>query len=298
MEFTGATVEEAVRAGLNALGISRSEAVIVVIDEGAKGLFGLGAKQAVVRISTLTAGTQPAPGQPPAATTDEYDDDDDDEDDDYEEDDVDDEEDDLEDEEEEEDVFGDDDEPDESEVPGELDADEDEEDDQEDEEDESGPENKDEIIDVTRSTVLELLDKMHVRADVRAKMMPYDSHSKRSAVAVDISGDDLSILIGRKAETLEALEYITRLIVGKELNDAIIVNIDVQGYKKRKEQRLRRIAQSVARQAVDTGRRQYLEPMSAADRRIIHMELRNHPEVYTESVGEGERRKVTINPRV
>jgi spoIIIJ-associated protein len=158
-------------------------------------------------------------------------------------------------------------------------------------------EDESELLQITRATVAELLEKMHVRAEVSARMSAPDDVSGRAAVMVDISGDDLSILIGRKAETLDALEYITRLIVGKEISSSALINLDVQGYRKRKEQRLRRIARTVARQAVETGRRQFLEPMNAAERRIIHIELRDHPEVYTESIGEGSRRKVTINLR-
>ena len=284
MEFHGNSVEEAVESGLKAMGLARSEADIEVLEEGSKGLFGLGSKEALVRItrkSPEAAGTQ-APAEDatefsedPFDDDDEFDDDDDDDDD----------EDDYDDDDDEEDDYDDDD-----------DEDDDEEDDDEFDDDDEFSEEQ-EIVAVTRETVIELLSKMHVSADVDVKLTPKDPHSRRASVSVDITGDDLSILIGRKAETLDALQYITRLIVGKELSSSVIINIDVQGYKKRREQRLRRIAQSVARQAIETGRRQYLEPMSAADRRIIHMTLRDNPNVYTESVGEGYRRKVTINPK-
>ncbi len=258
-EFHGITVEEAIETGLKALGITRQEADIQILEEGSKGLFGFGSKQAIVRISVNT----PQFSTAPKMVLDDIEDEDIEVDDD--------------------DVYDD----------VYYDGDEDFQDDVA-----TGPLSEDdEIVAITRETVIELLSKMHVGADVSAKMMPKDPHSNRSAVSVDITGDDLSILIGRKAETLDALQYITRLIVGKELSSSVIINIDVQGYKKRKEQRLRRIAKSVARQAVETGRRQYLEPMSAADRRIIHMTLRDDPNVFTESVGEGFRRKVTINPK-
>lgn len=266
-DFTGASVEEAIDIGLKTLEVSRDQVAIQVIEEGTKGLFGFGSREAVVRITILgKAGRAPHTPQDntsvtiPERTIPIDDEDDGDE-------------------------FVDD------------DADEDEDEDDYGDAHAGTLADDDHVVAITRETVIELLQKMHVSADVAAHMTPKDSYSKRAAVAVDITGDDLSILIGRKAETLEALQYITRLIVGKELSSSVIINIDVQGYKKRKEQRLRRIAQSVARQAVETGRRQYLEPMSAWDRRIVHMELRNHPDVYTESVGEGSRRKVTINPK-
>ncbi|HOV05793.1 MAG TPA: R3H domain-containing nucleic acid-binding protein, partial [Anaerolineaceae bacterium] len=104
----------------------------------------------------------------------------------------------------------------------------------------------------------------------------------------------LSILIGRRSETLNALQYITSLIVSKELNRWVPLMIDVQGYRNRRERQLRQLGRRMAEQAVQSGRKQTLEPMPANERRVIHMELRNHPQVYTESVGEEPNRKVTI----
>jgi spoIIIJ-associated protein len=115
-------------------------------------------------------------------------------------------------------------------------------------------------------------------------------------VTVNVNGDDLSILIGRRAETLNALQYITSLIMSKELGRFIPVVVDVEGYRVRRENQLRQLARRVAEQAIKTGRRQILEPMPANERRIIHIELRENPQVTTESVGEEPRRKVTINP--
>jgi spoIIIJ-associated protein len=276
-EFTGATAEEAIANGLNALGINREEAIIVVIEEGSKGLFGLGSKDAVVHVRPADPAKYAATMERPIPAEEEFKDEA------------------LEDEDED---FSDDDFSDEDFSDEDIDG---ADDDGFKQEDDSAARvwtgEEEDLMQITRATVEELLEKMHVRADVSAKIMPPDDHSGRSAVVVDITGDDLSILIGRKAETLDALEYITRLIVGKEVSSSVLINLDVQGYRKRKEQRLRRIARTVARQAIDTGQRQYLEPMSPAERRIIHIELRDHPEVYTESIGDGHRRKVTINLR-
>jgi len=74
--------------------------------------------------------------------------------------------------------------------------------------------------------------------------------------------------------------------------------VDVQGYKQRREQNLRRLAERMATQAVRSGHTVYLEPMPPYERRIIHLALRDHPDVTTQSVGEGNRRRVTIIPRV
>jgi spoIIIJ-associated protein len=138
---------------------------------------------------------------------------------------------------------------------------------------------------------------MHVRAEVSASFGEPDDERSRTPILVDISGKDLSILIGRQAETLNALQYISGLIVSKEIGRNLTVIIDVQGYRKRREQQLRQLARRMADQAIKTGRRQMLEPMPANERRIIHIELRDHPQVSTESVGEDPRRKVTIIPK-
>ena len=113
-------------------------------------------------------------------------------------------------------------------------------------------------------------------------------------ILVNIEGDDLSILIGRRSETLNALQYITSLIVGKRLNRWVPLMIDVQGYRARRERQLRVLARRMAEQAIHTGRRQVLEPMPANERRVIHLELRDHPQVATESIGDEPNRKVTI----
>jgi spoIIIJ-associated protein len=156
--------------------------------------------------------------------------------------------------------------------------------------------NEDITLYVARETVIELLDKMKVRATVKSYYGEPEDIRDRVPVYVDINGEDLSILIGRQAETLNALQYISSLIVGKELGHSIPLVIDVEGYRKRRTQQLKYLARRMADQAVKTGRRQVLEPMPANERRIIHIELRDNPEVSTESIGEEPRRKVTINP--
>lgn len=156
-------------------------------------------------------------------------------------------------------------------------------------------EDEDPALTTARETVSELLEKMKVRARVSARFGEPDDLRSRSPILVDIQGNDLSILIGRQAETLNALQYITNLIVGKELGKTYPVVIDVEGYRKRRENQLRQLARRMAEQAVKTGRRQVLEPMPANERRIIHIELREHPQVETESMGEEPRRKVTID---
>ena len=153
------------------------------------------------------------------------------------------------------------------------------------------------MLNVARDTVLELLKAMKVRARVTVQMGHPEDPQDRVPVQVDIRGDDLSILIGPKAETLNALQYIAGLIISKEIGHAIPLVVDVEGYRSRRSQQIRQLARRMAEQATRTGRRQVLEPMPASERRLVHIELRDHSEVKTESVGEDPRRKVTILPK-
>jgi spoIIIJ-associated protein len=155
---------------------------------------------------------------------------------------------------------------------------------------------EEEAVRITYETVEELLQRMGIETEVKAWWGDVVPPGRIRPLHVDVRGDDLSILIGQRGETLDALQYITRLIVGKELKRPISVMIDVEGYRARREQQLRRLARRMARQSLETGRTTSLEPMPANERRIIHVELRDDPNVTTQSVGEGERRKVTIIP--
>ncbi len=150
---------------------------------------------------------------------------------------------------------------------------------------------------IAKNVVVELLERMRVKAVVEpCYIAPEDERDER-IILVDIQGDDLSILIGRKSETLNALQYIASLIVSKELGRWVPMMIDVQGYRKRRDRQLRQLGRKMAEQAIQTGRRQVLEPMPANERRVIHLELRSHPQVITESTGEEPYRKVTISPK-
>jgi spoIIIJ-associated protein len=144
--------------------------------------------------------------------------------------------------------------------------------------------------------VSELLEKMHINANVDTRVGNTTGRDGAPNIMVDITGNDLSILIGRRAETLNALQYVSRMIVGKEIGRASNLILDVEGYRERRERSLRQLAQRMAKQAIKSGRRQTLEPMPANERRIIHMELHESEDVSTQSVGDEPRRKVTIIP--
>jgi spoIIIJ-associated protein len=150
-----------------------------------------------------------------------------------------------------------------------------------------------EEVSIARETINIILEKMNVDAVVKVRLG--DSEENRvQPVLVDIEGNDLSFLIGRKAETINSLQYITSLIVSREVGRWIPLQIDVQHYRQRREEEVRKLARRIAEQVVSTGRKQILEPMPPNERRIVHLELRDNPNVETESTGEEPRRKVTV----
>jgi len=158
------------------------------------------------------------------------------------------------------------------------------------------PSEADPLLDHTEAVISKLLHLLNLEAQVSAHYGERDREERRN-VHVDIRGNDLSILIGRRSETLNAFQYIASLIVGKEVQDWVQLVIDVEGYRERREKQLIQMAKRMADQVAKSGRRQTLEPMPSAERRIIHIALRDHPDVLTESTGEDPHRKVTIVPK-
>ncbi len=243
LEVIAPTVEEAIETGLADLNMSIDDVEIETIDEGSKGLFGLGGRQARIKI-TIKNQTTPiktrkveklvAEPKPEVHT----------------------------------------------EKPAPIKI--------------SSTNGEDPTLKTARETVSELLEQMHIHAQVTATFMDTPDEKGQIGVLVEVTGEDLSILIGRKTETLNALQYITSLIVGKRLEKWIPLVIDVEGYRGRRERQLIQLALKMAEQAVTTGRRQTLEPMPANERRIVHIALRDHPQVTTESTGEEPFRKLTI----
>jgi spoIIIJ-associated protein len=114
---------------------------------------------------------------------------------------------------------------------------------------------------------------------------------------LNIEGEDLGILIGRRGETLAAIQYLLRLMVNHRMRRWVNLVVDVEGYKSRREEQLRSLALRMADRVAKSGRAVALEAMPPAERRIVHITLRDHPDVTTQSVGEGDHRKVTIIPK-
>lgn len=156
---------------------------------------------------------------------------------------------------------------------------------------------EEEVQRLAQQTLQEMLDKLQIKADVtvvRAEAADEQDEEEGPPLMLDVRGNDLGVLIGRRGETLGALQYLTRLIVSNKAGRSVNLIVDVEGYKARRAQQLRQLALRMAERVATMRKPVVLEPMPASERRIIHLALRDHPVVTTESVGRDEARKVTI----
>ena len=262
VEATGPDVESAIKNGLERLGVNSKDVIVEVLEESSRGLFGIGGRPARVRLTLLAPPSRPEPS--PSAVSRPR--------------------------------------PRTRQKPrkarrAEQPALEDEETDLALEEPKlTPPPPGDEEARVALETLEELLAKMGVAAQVEARYAEPADDSEVGPLVLQITGPDLGVLIGRRGETLAALQYITRLIVSRELQRRANLVVDVEHYKARREKRLHSLALRMAKQATQRGQTVTLEPMPAYERRIIHLTLRDRTDVYTQSVGEGDSRKVTIVP--
>lgn len=149
---------------------------------------------------------------------------------------------------------------------------------------------------LARGLLSDLLKHLGVEADVQARYTEA-AEGEEPPLLLDVVGKDLGILIGRRGDTLAALQFLIRLMFNRHTRRWVNLVVDVEGYKARRERTLRELALRMAERAVATGRVVALEAMPPAERRIVHLALRDHPDVTTQSIGEGEGRKVTIIPR-
>ncbi|MCC6612045.1 MAG: Jag N-terminal domain-containing protein [Anaerolineae bacterium] len=154
-----------------------------------------------------------------------------------------------------------------------------------------------EDITVARVVLNELLERMDIRGRIAVRLAVSDEQSESAPHILDImSSGNSNRLVGRRGETLAALQYLTRLITSREVQHRVDVIVDVNSYKARRAQALTNLALRMADDAVENKRTVALEPMPPHERRIIHLALRDREDVSTKSVGEGPGRKVTIVP--
>ena len=146
--------------------------------------------------------------------------------------------------------------------------------------------------DVAKITVDNLLRSMKVSATATPRPQ---QEGEEDTIELDIEGEDSGLLIGRRGETLRALQFTVNLLVGQSTRGRVI--LDVEGYRERRYSSLRTLASRVAERVASTGRPITLEPMAPNERRVIHMTLAENPRVATESTGMGESRKITVLPK-
>jgi len=206
VEVTAKTVQEAIQAALEQLGVDEEQVEVTVLREGKSGVLGLGVEEAKIKVKLLA---QPQ---------------------------------------------------------------------------------EDDVVKVAREVSETLIESMGLAAEVTVTQ----ASEGNLPVTLDIEGDDLGILIGRRGQTLASLQYIIRLIVAEKLKMWVPISVDIAGYKKRRYESLRSLALRLAEQVKTSRRLITLEPMPADERRIIHLTLADNPDVVTESMGEGEARKVAI----
>ncbi len=150
---------------------------------------------------------------------------------------------------------------------------------------------------VGKQVLEELLDKMGINGRVSVHLTDDDADGEDPHWMLNVTGEGINRLIGRRGETLSSLQYIVRLICSRRLQRRANIIVDAAGYKAGRSKRLRGLANRMAKQAVQQGRTITLEPMHPNERRIIHLTLRGRQDVTTRSIGEGRTRKVTIVPK-
>jgi spoIIIJ-associated protein len=148
---------------------------------------------------------------------------------------------------------------------------------------------------VAKQALETLLTGMGLRAHVQV-LRDMASEDER-ALVLNIVGDDLGILIGRRGETLRDLEYLTRLLVAQKTGKPAKLVVDVEGYRTRRERVLNELAKRMADRVQSNRQPITLEAMPPNERRIVHIALRDHPAVTTQSIGEGDHRRVMILPK-
>jgi spoIIIJ-associated protein len=260
IQVSGPDVDKAVARGLAQLGLSRDQVRIEVLDQGSRGILGIGARDALVRLepsTPVTVQTEPPSRQPdhtmaepePIEPTPDLLD--------YESVDI--------------------------------------------EELETTPEDAEyelstaETAEIARQALVELLEKMGM--DCQVVIRQQELQDEPIPITLDVLGQDLKALIGHQGEVLNALQYITRLIVSREVEHWVNLIVDVEKYKQRRAKSLQQLAERIAERVAHTRQPIALEPMPPNERRVIHIALHNHPAVTTQSVGKGDDRKVTIIPR-
>ncbi|MEE1224285.1 MAG: RNA-binding cell elongation regulator Jag/EloR [Clostridia bacterium] len=220
-------VNDAVKLALEELGVSEDKVTVEVIDEGAKGFLGLGARDAVVKVTVKEDNKakkteKAAPAAKPASKK----------------------------------VVSD-----------------------------EAPE------EVAAKFLGDIFKAMELDVNIDAK------EGEDNTVSIDISGDNMGIVIGKRGDTLDSLQYLTSLVVNKHSEDYIKVSIDTENYREKRTDALLALSKRLSEKVARTGKKFTLEPMNPYERRIIHSSLQDNEDVTTYSIGSEPYRKVVIAPK-
>lgn len=219
IEQEGKTVEEAMKLGLEAIGLSEAEVTVEIIEREKSGFLGIGSKPAKVKLTALEEQDEPA-----------------------------------------------------AEVPAEKPV----------ENSEAGKKAKEFLSNV--------FEKMNLEVKIE-----YTTGEKE--IRINLSGDEMGAVIGRRGETLDALQYLTTLAVNKSSEDYYKISLDTENYRSEREKTLQNLALRLAEKAKRNRRNVSLEPMNAYERKIIHSALQDDDMIQTYSVGEEPNRKIIISPK-
>ncbi len=237
IEKKARSVEEAIEAALSELSIERADAVIEIVQEPSKGFLGLGAKEAVVKVSTKqTAADSEAQTEPAAAET-----------------------------------SADNAEGIKTETVNKIYS------------DASPAEN-------ARRFISDILTAMGLDVNVSAVL-------EDDVVKINLEGENMGIVIGKRGDTLDSLQYLTSLVVNQTSEGYIKISIDTENYREKRSEALEALADRLAAKVARTGKKFTLEPMNPYERRIIHSQLQDNEDVTTFSIGQEPYRKVVIAPK-
>ena len=153
---------------------------------------------------------------------------------------------------------------------------------------------KDKNLKIIEKAVKDLIKKMGFSG--KAELKKESSDGQENLICNIEAGDDSNFLIGQYGANLQALQHIARLIIRKKIDEKIRFTLDVNAYRQQRNQLIAEQARSAAQQAVEKKKAIIMAPMSAYERRIVHIELAENEQVATDSTGEGESRKVIVKP--
>lgn len=126
-----------------------------------------------------------------------------------------------------------------------------------------------------------------------------DLRFREDVIVAELDGDrdDIGLIIGKRGQTLDAVQYLANAVVGSMCDPSIPIRIDAQDYRQRRSEQLEEIADQAVEDVTRSGRRVELEPMTSSERKVIHLYLKDHPDVETESSGREPNRRVAILPK-